>query len=100
MKTYYKVPVIFTALPLFVLFVGDYLGFYGLAEFLKDYSWIILPFYALLIFLQVKFLKWVAKIASKNNRSVNGFIWLAAFFPFIVAIILLIVDKNDQSKSS
>ena len=100
MKLYYKVPTIFTALLLFVLFVAEYIFALGLAEFIKDYSWIILPFYELLFFLQVKFLKWVARIASKNKRSVNGFVWLAVFFPFIVIVILLLIDKNDQSKSN
>ncbi len=97
---YYKVPAIFTALLLFVLFVDAYVGFVVFTEFFIDYFWVILPFYFLFIFFQVKFLKWVARIASKNKRSINGFVWLAVFFPFIVIVILLIIDKNDQSKSN
>lgn len=59
---------------------------------------IILIALAIYIFFVIKFLKWVAKIARKNNRSVTGFVWLAVFFPVIVAIILLIIDKDDKPK--
>ena len=61
---------------------------------------IILTALSIYILFIMKFLKWVAKIARKNNRSVTGFVWLAVFFPVIVAIILLIIDKDDKPKSN
>ena len=60
---------------------------------------LILLFLAFYIALLVVFLKWVAKIAHKNRRSVVGFVWMGFFFPFIVWIILLTMNEVDNSKS-
>jgi hypothetical protein len=100
-KIYHKIPAIFTALVLFLVFAIDYVWWYlYLSEFIKDYFWVILPFYALLTFIQVKILKWVYEVATRNKRSPKGFVWLAVFFPLIAIIILLSIDKGQEPASS
>jgi energy-coupling factor transporter transmembrane protein EcfT len=61
---------------------------------------LLLAIAALFIYLYSRFLYWVAKVARRNNRSATGFVWLAVFFPFLVVIILLIIDKKPEPKSN
>ena len=68
-------------------------------SFLKQFLVYIFLFLALYVFLLVIFLKWVAKIARKNKRSVVGFVWMGFLFPFITWIILLTMNETDNIKS-
>ena len=69
-------------------------------SFLKKFLVYIFLLLALYIFLLVIFLKWVAKTARKNKRSVVGFVWMGFIFPFITWIILLTINEVDNSKSN
>ena len=77
----------------------------GLLEKIKanqdEYNLLIflILFLILYIYLIILFLKWVAKIARKNRRSVVGFVWMGIFFPFITWIILLTINETDNIKS-
>ena len=41
-------------------------------------------------------LKWVRKVARRNQRSVSGFSWLFLLFPLIAWPILLTIDKREE----
>jgi len=42
-------------------------------------------------------LKWVRKVAKRNQRSVSGFCWLYVVAPLIAWAILLTIDRRENT---
>lgn len=68
----------------------------GIASFL----FLLIVILIFLVILYYFYLRWVWKVAIRNQRSGVGFVWLGILTPYIAWVILLILDKRKPDPSS
>lgn len=58
---------------------------------------ILVLLFLVYVYFWLKGFKWVDKVARRNRRSAKGFKWLFFFVPPVAWVILLTIDKQEDS---
>ena len=74
---------------------GDSIDLWPLVNLL-----LVVALFILLVILYYLYLRWVWKVAIRNQRSGVGFVWLGFLTPYIAWVILLILDKRKTEPNS
>ena len=61
---------------------------------------LVVALFIFLVILYYLYLRWVWKVAIRNQRSGVGFVWLGFLTPYIAWVILLILDKRKTEPNS
>ena len=74
---------------------GDSIDLWPLVNLL-----LVVALFIFLVILYYLYLRWVWKVAIRNQRSGVGFVWLGFLTPYIAWVILLILDKRKTEPNS
>ncbi len=66
----------------------------------QAYLLLVVALFIFLVILYYLYLRWVWKVAIRNQRSGVGFVWLGFLTPYIAWVILLILDKRKTEPNS
>lgn len=74
----------------------------GASEFIGAHlaTFLVVALFIFLVILYYLYLRWVWKVAIRNQRSGVGFVWLGFLTPYIAWVILLILDKRKTEPNS